>query len=210
MLSGRELETLFDENVPYLFQKDLTGLVFKCFSEAETAPNIFGFRRPLSKWLAPYLRRTLIMSQAYELADRFQSIQADFCCTNKRGSNPYLEIKAGQFLITVSKTDEPGLLPRDAVFRTTNSMVNYSLFQTEEVSSDPIYAILVYVPHPTEPQPKHVDFIIPDGQYSCILHRIDLIERFFAAAEQTPTEETPKVDPQPKLRPPKSETGEAQ
>ena len=209
MLPAQELEALFDDNVPYLFQRDLANLVFRCFTEADTAQNVFGFRRPLSRWLAPYLRRTLILSQAFELAGRYQEIQADFRCTIG-GGNPFLEMKAGQFLITISKTDEPGMLPRDAVFRTTNSSVNYSLFAAEEATSDPIYVILAYVPHPTQPQPMHLEFQIPDGEYSCILHRIDLLERFFAGIEQTPTEETPTVDPQPKLRPPKSETGEAQ
>lgn len=209
MLSGPELEARFDECVPYLFQKDLASLVVKCFIETESAPNVFGFRRPLSRWPAPYLRRTLILSQAYELAGRYQGIQATFRCT-VTGGNPYLEMKAGQFIITVSKVDEPGALPRDAIFRSTNSMVNYSLFKSEEPSSDPIYAILAYVPHPTEAEPMHLEFQIPDGEYSCILHRIDLLSRFFAITGQTPSEETPAVDPQPKLRPPKSETGEAQ
>ena len=211
MLSGQELEALFDAHVPYLFQKELTALVGKCYSEADSAQHVHGLCASIARWHLPFIRRSLIQSQALELARAYSELQPALVRT-KDGGNPYLEIKAGPFVITSSKVDAPSQLPRDAEFRTCNSQVNYSLFEREEKDSDsaPIYAILTDVPHVSESRPAYLQFAFPDSDYTTTLHRIDLLDRFFALDARPAANETPAANPQPTLRKRKRGEEEAQ
>jgi hypothetical protein len=208
MLGRDELVTRFDENVPYLFQRDLTKMVLECYKGADSAKNTFGLQKPVSDWLTPLCRHAFIQSHAFELAHNY-SLEPEYRRT-KDGNNYYLAIKAGPFVVTLSKTNHPEKLPRDADFRTQNSAVNYSLFVDEGNESDPIYAILTNVPHGREPYPAFLQFIFPDTKYDLILHRIDLLERFSLQLGEGSTLETPAVNPQPKLKKRAHKDGEAQ
>ena len=208
MLGQQELEARFDEHVPYLFQRDLTKVVLDCYKDADSAKNNFGLQRPVGDWLTPLCRHAFIQSHAFELAQRYK-LEPEYRRT-KDGNNYYLAIKAGQFVVTLSKTNHPEKLPRDADFRTQNSAVNYSLFAQEGNESDPIYAILTNVPAVREPQPAFLQFIFPNTEYEIILHRIDLLERFSIQLGQGNTPETPVVNPQPKLKKRTRKDGEAQ
>lgn len=208
-ISAAELEKMFDAAVPLLFQRQWLQLIRQCYTEADSARNAHGLLKPVADWHLPFLRRALIESQTAELAKRFPSLQVEMRRT-KVSAVPYLAITAGPFVITESKVDEPGQLPRDADFRTENSAVNYSLFAEENNTTDPLYFILATVPHPSECRPRYARFIFPDSEYSRIYHDIDLLGRFDAGADQATTPETPKVDPTPKLRKPDAEKGGAQ
>src|SRR6516162_10123323 len=98
MISLEELEQQFDEAVPILFQKDAVELIVKCYREAETIRDTYGIRNPVSWWHRPYVRRALIESQLFELAERY-TLQPQFKYTLNT-LTPYLEIRAGNFVIT--------------------------------------------------------------------------------------------------------------
>jgi hypothetical protein len=73
-----------------------------------------------------------------------------------------------------------------------------------------MYAILTHVPHPTELCPAHVGILFPDKDYTTVIHRIDLVERFFATAAATKEAEAPAPNPMPKLRKPRDKKGGSQ
>ncbi len=210
MLPGPELERLFDAAVPLHFQLEVAQLVFQCYRQADTIRDSYGIRTPIAKWHAPYGRRALIESQLLELAGRYPGLSPCINLTKTR-STPYVQIQAGQFVITECKVDERLRLPREADHRSANSLVNYSLFAALEDSPPDAtaYVILSHVPAFDEPRPAHIDWVFPDGAYSCILHHIDLLAKLTALSARPVVAETPELDPMPKLRKPREEKGEA-
>ncbi|HEY1380466.1 MAG TPA: hypothetical protein VGF55_26940, partial [Gemmataceae bacterium] len=204
MIAGKDLEAMFDEAMPPLFLRRLFDLIQKCYAEADSLRNQFGLRKPMADWVIPYVRRSLIESQAWELVGRFKRLTPKVM-TTANGPNPYLQVTAGKFDFTISMTHEATGLPRNAVFRSSNSLVNYSLFaELEQADTEAqMYAILTHVPHPTELCPAHVGILFPDKDYTTVIHRIDLVERFFATAAATKEAEAPAPNPMPKLRKPR-------
>lgn len=210
MIPAADLEQLFDGSFAQLFQKEALQLIVKCSSEADTIRNSYGLHKEVAKWHLPFGRRAIIETQLFELAGRY-GLQAEFKHT-RGGKNPYLAITAGNFILTESKVDEPSQLPREADFRTQNALLNYSLFaEFEDASQDNrIYVILAYVPSFEEPCPEHVEFLFPDADYSRVLHSIDLLNRFAKPKSKDSGDETPAVDPTPKLRKKADDRGEVQ
>jgi hypothetical protein len=210
MIPTADLEQLFDGSVPQMFQRDALRCVLTCYQEAETVRDRYSLRHPVAQWHVPLGRRALIESQLFDVAERYK-LCPEYRYT-KKGSSPYLAIQAGQFVITESKVDEPGCLPREADFRTENSAVNYNLYAQLEGSpppGGPIYVILAHVPCCGDSRPACVHWQFPDDQCSCILHHIDLLKRFASPSESAPAE-SPAVDPKPKLRKEADGKGEAQ
>jgi hypothetical protein len=205
MKSARDMEAMFDDAFPILFQKEVFEIIHKCYGDAESSRNVYGLLWPIFAWNRPYIRRALIQSHLFELAARWK-LEANWYYT-AAGANPYVEIRAANFVLTESKVDEAYSLPRDAFYRTDNAAVNYSLFADQENTIDPINVIVTHVPHAVESRPTEVGVSFPDGDYTRVVHRIDFHGRFFAqitppAPPDGRSAETPALDPQPKLRGP--------
>jgi len=204
MLSGQQLIEEFDSVIPYLFLKGAYERIQKCHQESFESRNDTGLRIEMAKWHQPYLCRAMIQNEVYEFAQSFPSIEASFKKTSD-GNNDYVLIKGGNFQITVSKVDSPGVLPRGACFRSRSSRTNYSLFKDDGNETDPVYAILSYTPDARGRTAQHVRVIFPDSEYERVLHYIDLGDRYFASdphAEQTKATGTP--EPVLRLKPGKN------
>src|SRR5947208_1165555 len=127
MLSRDEFIRSFDAVVPVTFQRSALRVIDQCYPAASDARDAHGLRTPMANWHRPLLRRALIESQLYELAGSYSPTLTPVWHNATSEANPYLEIEAEGFSITVAKIDAPGSLPRGADYRSSNSAVNYAL-----------------------------------------------------------------------------------
>lgn len=203
MISKRRLTTKLDAAVPPLFQHAVLSMLTKCYKDAHSnARDALGLHPRIVPWGRAYIRRMLIQSQLFELAEKYKPNLEPEWRKTILGGNEYVAIKAGDFIITEAKVNAPGELPAHAEYRSTNSAMSYSLFPEGHQSETGIfYTLISHVPHPTEPRPMHASLIFPDLEYTRIIHEFDLIERFGNTLTKSDgIERTQEANPQPKLR----------
>jgi hypothetical protein len=200
MITRDELVKQFDEAVPLMFQSSACKIIERAYTAADDARDAHGLQTPMARWHRPLLRRALIESQLSELAAAYSPTLTPVWCNAACEANPYLEIKACGFTITVAKIEGPGMLPREADYRSASSEVNYTLFPDAEESDGTKYAILSHVAALNGQRPDFVYFLFPDSDYTRVLYHIDLRDRFGGEGGVPVVPVTPKVDPMPTLK----------
>jgi hypothetical protein len=129
----------------------------------------------------PIARRAMIESALPMLVHRHSGLQV-IPTRNKKGSSWYYQLARNRSVLTQSKTDGPGELPRDADFRRTlaqNPQLVLESFRhlvpSIEVDANAVYGIVVHGPMDNDrDQLGFIEILIPDATGSRVLARIDL------------------------------------
>src|SRR5947208_325188 len=119
MISKKRLSRQFDRAVSPLFQRDALLLIDRCYRAADAAKDTYGLHSTIAGWNRPLLRRSLIQSQLFELAQTY-GLKPEWRRT-LLGNNPYVYIPGGKFVLTESKIAAPGMLPVYADYRSSHS-----------------------------------------------------------------------------------------
>lgn len=115
-----------------------------------------------------------------EIESRLADLASEFGMTaewrpNSVNSASHIELRAGRFVATVARADEPGRLPPEAEYRKT--LIEASqlrLWADSTAAGDHIVALITHGPNDGAEAPRFVEVLFPDrdGQ---IVHRLDLL-----------------------------------
>lgn len=186
---------------------DLVKIVGRAYPRAAKSAQD-RFSKDVAHDLYPAERRAIIENSLPYLRERHPGTNV-VSRSNKRGTSYYQQISRGRSVLTVSKTSNPGDLPRDADFRKTLSrnpqliLDQYRDLLPEMAThpeADAYYGIVGHGGAENDPaRLGYVEILIPDSTGKFILGVVNLFPLW--AASETPTYETESVVPvEPRLR----------
>ena len=164
------------------------------------------------RYLAPHLRRTYIESAFSQFPRRFKNEKVQVTCRENSSKDSHRIIVCGPILLTQSKVDRRSQLPREAEFRRTYAeSPQLNLFDTSadefvfaENDEDTLFAIITHKPAENMDQPEFVDVIFPDKNYTRIIDRIRLFDKYPTIVNGTVSDDTENKTPPIELLPKKS------
>lgn len=203
-----ESKTIAQELMDYfpdMFFREAVPAIQDCYVCSRDVQPGLGLNH-FARWNEPLTRRAMVEERLYTIAKKYPAIEATIENAGSK-SSPYLLLKAGPCILTVSMLERGVVLPREAKFRQQNSRFNVHLFSGEpecagDLQSD-IYAILAHTPHACLSAPDAVRVIFPNSNYTDIHHtRIDLLKEFggFGYTIMQPTSEEKVEEPKPELK----------
>lgn len=137
--------------------------------------------------------------------------------TNKRDTSGFGQLMAGISVLTISKTDGPGLLPREADYRSTLCKINQLVLEgigvqvPEAPAPNAIYGVVVHGPDDDNvARMGFVKALLPDASGKQVLRTIDLWPYWEEGQGRVVFPSAPITPVAPLLRPsakPQEETG---
>jgi hypothetical protein len=210
-----KFQILADFPTPVL--ADLTMIVGRAYPRAAANAND-RFTREVAHDYYPSERRAIIENSLPLLRYKHPGTSV-VPRSNKRGTSYFQQISRNRSILTVSKTLNPGDLPRDADFRQTLARDPQLVLETfadqfpefaPNPEADAYYGIVTHGSDDNDPAKLgYIEILIPDSTGKHVLGRIDLIPlwnageaRSFEVEEIAPVEPRLRVVPRPAAQEP--------
>jgi len=172
----------------YLVSNDKQHIIVKAVSEQykKAHRHCYGTFLPAeARDLLPLYRRTCIEDIMPDLAARIGNCDSKPRKNKAKNCSHRLMVN-NRIILTQSKVESPGILPKNAEFRKGYAKTPQMVFEfmgedkvSEKENEACLYALIVHMPVENDNRlPLFVDIIFPDKDFKVILGRIKLLDKF--------------------------------
>jgi hypothetical protein len=193
--------------------RDMATIVGRAYPRA-MAEARKAFCEPVARDYYPIRRRAMIEDSLPMLKNRHPQLRVT-SQMNRRRTSSYHQITHNRSVVTQSKTDGPGELPREAEFRKTLAESPQLVFEEyrelvpgHDPTADAVFGILGHGPAENDAEGVgYIEVLIPDAAGERVLSRIDLFGYWTEGVERVvfPVEPIAPVAPRLRIVPRESE-----